>query len=110
MGIQGCSNQGAGPFWLNMGILRHFKISSHEQLAGIHWYLAWSILGTWRCNIAEIKYLGVKNGRAPGDIILYIQLTLTKSHEPLAGMHFKLAWIILRTKRFKLKQMQSLVS
>jgi len=29
------------------------------------------------------------------------KLTKSSSHEPLAGIHFKLTWIILITKRFK---------
>jgi len=35
---------------------------------------------------------------------------LIKSHEPLAGMHWCLAWNILGARRFKFVQMKSLRS
>jgi len=54
MGIQICSKKGAGPFWgLIRGKIRKIlinlqKSSSHEPVAGMHWYIAWSILGARR--------------------------------------------------------------
>jgi len=39
----------------------------------------------------------------------FIRLQKT-SHEPLAGMHWCLAWIILGSKRFKFVQIKSLGS
>jgi len=64
MGIQICSNKGAGPFWGPIGgklrkmLINLQKSSSHEPLAGMHWYLAWDMLGTRRFKFVQMKSLG----------------------------------------------------
>jgi len=40
------------------------KSSSHEPLAGMHWYLAWYIHGARRFKMVQMKSLGVINGHA----------------------------------------------
>jgi len=63
MGIQICSNKGAGTFWgpIRGKIRKKFinlqKSSSHEPLAGMHWYLAWNMLGARIFNFVQIKSL-----------------------------------------------------
>jgi len=62
MGIQICSNKWAGPFWgpirgkINKILINLQKSSSH--LAGMHRYLAWSILRTRRFKFVEMKSVG----------------------------------------------------
>jgi len=56
MGIQICSNKGAGKIRKILIYLQ--KSSSHESLAEMHWYLAWSVLGAWRFKFVQVKSLG----------------------------------------------------
>jgi len=37
---------------------KHIKSSHIKPLAGMHYKLIWSILGTWRFNVGQIKSLG----------------------------------------------------
>jgi len=63
MRIQICANKGAGPF---LGPIRgkigklliSLQKSSHEQLAGMHWYLVWITLWEWRVKFVQMKSLG----------------------------------------------------
>jgi len=64
MGIQICSNKGTGPFWgpirgkIRTILLNLQKSSSHEPLVGMHWYLAWNILGAKIFKFVQMKSLG----------------------------------------------------
>jgi len=54
MGIQICSNKGAGPFWGPIrGKIRKSLINLQKS-----WYLAWSVLGARRFTFVQIKTLG----------------------------------------------------
>jgi len=64
MGIQTGSNKGAGPFWgtikrkIRKILIDLQTSSSHEPLAGIHWYLAWVILGARSFKFVQMMSLG----------------------------------------------------
>jgi len=64
MGIhQICSNKGDDPFWGKIWkILINIKISSHEPLSRMHWYLAWNTLGARRFNFVQMKSLATLRG------------------------------------------------
>jgi len=54
-----CANQGAGPFWgperLQSGkFWVSEKYSSRKPMVRMHWYLAWSNLGTRRFKFVQI--------------------------------------------------------
>jgi len=67
-----CSNKGAGLFWGSIrGKIRKIlinlkKSSSHEPLAGKHWYLAWNILGARRFKFVQLKCLVSQMARPKG--------------------------------------------
>jgi len=90
MGIQICSNKGTGPFrGPIMGKIRKIlinlqKSSSHEPPVGMHWYLAWDILGARRFKFVQIKSLGVIHDHAlKRDKFLYRFIFIIFFHESL---------------------------
>jgi len=60
MGIQICSNKGAGPIRgkIRKMLINIKKYSSHEPLTRKHRYLKWSILGVRVFKFVQIRFLG----------------------------------------------------
>jgi len=119
MGIQNCSNKGAGPFWGPiMGKIKNFfrniQKSSHEPLVGMNWYLVWNILGARRFQFVQMKSLGSQMAPPQGLTFLHGEkreiLKKSSSREQLHQIGQYLAWNIPRTKRFNFVQIKSLVS
>jgi len=105
--------QNKGPFKGQKGgnLDKSLKICSEPQ-ARMYRYLAWNILRTRIFKVVQMISLGSQLDTVIKFYVgLYSKNILKYSiREPLAWMHWFLAWNILRTRRFKFVQLKPLGS